>query len=214
MRPLAFQFAGPALGGLLVGVWGPGSAFALNAATFLTMPLCWALLQLRNLYEAGTVSSVEVVLGARTLDDAMSNIEELNTATAANLALVAELRGAHGQLLRERRALAARAAALAAAHARAAATEAALAHTRAVRAAYVASLAREQRLSAARIARVQAQAHEAVVHTSQFQASRSIATRTVLDGTRLTVSTTAYSLPGYTSSGLHTGWGVVAVDPR
>ena len=30
----------------------------------------------------------------------------------------------------------------------------------------------------------------------------------------LTVSATAYSLPGYTASGLHVGWGVVAVDPR
>jgi 3D (Asp-Asp-Asp) domain-containing protein len=147
------------------------------------------------------------VLGARTLDDAMSNIEELNTTTAANRALVAELRGARGQLLRERRALDARAAALAAARARAAATEAALARTRAARTAYVASLAREQRLNAARAAR------EAVAQTSQFEARRSIVTRTVLGGTRLTVSTTAYSLPGYTSSGLHTGWGVVAVDP-
>jgi 3D (Asp-Asp-Asp) domain-containing protein len=89
-------------------------------------------------------------------------------------------------LLRERRALAARVAALAAAHARAAATEPVLTRTRAARAAYVASLSREQRLSA---------------------------TRTVLSGTQLTVSTTAYSLPGHTSSGLHTGWGVVAVDP-
>jgi 3D (Asp-Asp-Asp) domain-containing protein len=46
-----------------------------------------------------------------------------------------------------------------------------------------------------------------------LQATRSIATPTVLTGTQLTVSTTAYSLGGYTSSGLHTGWGVVAVDP-
>ena len=48
MRPLAFQFAGPALGGLLVGVWGPGSAFALNAATFLVSAACVALMRVRR----------------------------------------------------------------------------------------------------------------------------------------------------------------------
>ena len=47
MRPLAFQFAGPALGGLLVGVWGPGSAFALNAATFLVSAGCVAFIRRR-----------------------------------------------------------------------------------------------------------------------------------------------------------------------
>jgi peptidoglycan DL-endopeptidase CwlO len=162
--------------------------------------------QLRYLYETGTISPIDVVFGARTLDDAMTNIDDLNATTAASNSLVAELRGAKVQLQREQHALAVRAAALAAARARAAATEAALARTRAARSEYVASLAREQRLA------VQRQAQNAVVHTSHLQASRSIATPTVV-GTRLTVSTTAYSLPGYTSSGLHTGWGVVAVDP-
>jgi 3D (Asp-Asp-Asp) domain-containing protein/peptidoglycan hydrolase CwlO-like protein len=163
--------------------------------------------QLRYLYEADPVSPIEVVFGARTLDDAMTNIDDLNATTAASRSLVDELKGARVQLQREQHALAARAAALAAARAHAAATEAALERTRAARSAYVASLAREQRVA------VQTQAHNAVVHTSRFQVARSIATPTVLGGTRLTVSTTAYSLPGYTSSGLHTGWGVVAVDP-
>jgi len=33
------------------------------------------------------------------------------------------------------------------------------------------------------------------------------------DGQTLTVSSTGYSLPGHTSSGIPVGWGVVAVDP-
>lgn len=163
--------------------------------------------QLRYLYEAGTVSPIEVVFGARTLDDAMTNLDDLNATTAVSRTLVTELEGARAQLAHEQRALAARAAALAAARARAAATEAALARTRAAREAYVASLARDQRAAVERIAR------KAVAHTSRFQATRSITSPTVLAGTHLTVSTTAYSLGGYTSSGLHTGWGVVAVDP-
>lgn len=168
--------------------------------------------QLRYLYETGTVSPLDVVFGARTLDDAMTNIDDLSATTAANRSLVDELKGARVQLQREQRALAVRAAALAAARAHAAATEAALGRTRAAREAYVASLAREQQLSAAHLARLQTQAQAAVVHTSHLEASRSMATLS-LPGTSLTVSTTAYSLPGFTSSGLHTGWGVVAVDP-
>jgi MFS family permease len=35
VRPLALRLAGPALGGLLVGVLGPGAAFLADAATFL-----------------------------------------------------------------------------------------------------------------------------------------------------------------------------------
>jgi 3D (Asp-Asp-Asp) domain-containing protein len=163
--------------------------------------------QLRYLYETGTVSPIDVVYGARTLDEAMTNIDDLSATTAASRSLVDELKGARVQLQRDQHALAVRAAALAAARARAEATEAALERTRAARSAYVASLARAQRPA------VQEQAHQAVVHTSQFQSTRSIATPAVLAGTRLTVSTTAYSLGGYTSSGLHTGWGVVAVDP-
>jgi 3D (Asp-Asp-Asp) domain-containing protein len=163
--------------------------------------------QLRYLYEAGTVSPIEVVFGARTFDDAMTNIDDLNATTSASRALVTELRAARVELVHEQRALALRAAALAAARAHAAATEAALTRTRAVREAYIASLAREQRVATERIAR------KAVIRTSHLRASRSIATSIVPAGTQLTVSTTAYSLGGYTSSGLLTGWGVVAVDP-
>ena len=54
MRPLAFQFAGPALGGLLVGVWGPGSAFALNSATFLVSAACVALMRVRRVADRRT----------------------------------------------------------------------------------------------------------------------------------------------------------------
>jgi DHA3 family tetracycline resistance protein-like MFS transporter len=35
VRPIALRLAGPALGGVVVGAFGPGTAFALDAATFL-----------------------------------------------------------------------------------------------------------------------------------------------------------------------------------
>jgi MFS family permease len=39
MRPIAFRLAGPALGGLLIGTLGAGSAFALDAASFVVSAL-------------------------------------------------------------------------------------------------------------------------------------------------------------------------------
>lgn len=40
MRPAALRLAGPALGGVVVGVMGAGSAFLLDAATFAISALC------------------------------------------------------------------------------------------------------------------------------------------------------------------------------
>jgi len=45
MRPLAMQFAGPALGGLVVSVWSPGAAFLLDACSFLFSALMLALIR-------------------------------------------------------------------------------------------------------------------------------------------------------------------------
>jgi MFS family permease len=44
VRPLALRLAGPALGGVLVGVFGPGSAFLADGATFVASALAlWAM---------------------------------------------------------------------------------------------------------------------------------------------------------------------------
>ena len=174
--------------------------------------------QLRMLYEQGPISALDVVLGATSLDDAMSNLDSLNAASEANKQLVVQLEGARVQLLAARRALATHAAALAAERRQVAATVAALARTRAARTAYVASLARERQLTAKRIASITAQARAAVVRTARLQPSPAQPTRlqpgpTAAAGTKLTVSTTGYSLGGRTSSGLPVSWGVAAVDP-
>ncbi len=164
--------------------------------------------QLRVLYEQGSVETIEIVLGSRSLDEAMSNIDNLDAATASNRDVLAQLKGARAHLLAARRALAGQAAALAAARAHAAATAATLTRALADRQAYLRSLARERRLTARRIAVVSTQAHAAAVRSGRLQPGAAIAT-----GTTLTVSTTGYSLGGRTSSGLHVGWGVAAVDP-
>jgi MFS family permease len=45
VRPIALRLAGPALGGVVVGAFGPGTAFALDASTFLVSAV--ALLAMR-----------------------------------------------------------------------------------------------------------------------------------------------------------------------
>ena len=44
-EPVAFRFAGPAIGGLLVAAFGSGAAFAVDACTFLVSMVCVALMK-------------------------------------------------------------------------------------------------------------------------------------------------------------------------
>jgi MFS family permease len=58
VRPVAFRLAGPALGGVVVGTLGSGSAFALDAASFLASAA--ALLAMRAPAVRRTVSGVSL----------------------------------------------------------------------------------------------------------------------------------------------------------
>ena len=44
-EPVAFRFAGPAIGGLLVAAFGTGAAFAVDASTFVVSMVCVALMR-------------------------------------------------------------------------------------------------------------------------------------------------------------------------
>jgi 3D (Asp-Asp-Asp) domain-containing protein len=90
-------------------------------------------------------------------------------------------------------------------------TTSALAAARADRVAYIASLARQRRLNARQIAALDSHARRVV---EQTQAAAPTAASPVSAGAHtLTVTSTAYSLPGTTATGLPVGYGVVAVDP-
>ena len=58
VRPVAFRLMGPALGGWLVAVIGPGSAFALDAITFLVSAGAVASMRHRHREEAPQVESI------------------------------------------------------------------------------------------------------------------------------------------------------------
>ena len=174
--------------------------------------------RLRVLYEQGDVEPLEVVFGAKSLDEAMTNLDNLNRVTGQGEDVLRELASARGSLRSATHTLAAREAALRTATNEARATADALANARAARDAYISSLAERRRLTQQQIAAVVTSAHTAQVRSVELvHAAGSLRSAPALSAARgartITVSATGYSLPGSTSSGLRVGWGVVAVDP-
>ena len=191
--------------------------------------------RLRLLYEQGNVGPLEIVFGAKSLDEALTNLDNLSRMTGQGEDILRELKAARASATSAARTLAAKDAALTSATQQAAATAAALASERAARNAYIGSLAAQRRLTQQQIANVVAQANAARIRTEQLArasaatsapASISVSASAPLEsspatlsapvaagGRTITVSATGYSLPGRTATGLPVGWGVVAVDP-
>ena len=180
--------------------------------------------RLRFIYDHGSTSSLEVVMGARSLGDAMTELDDFNRVAASNAGVLLQVRSAQRHMTRLQRTLASREQALAATTRAASATVTELARLRTERIGYLGSLATRRADDASRIASLNAEAEAAVAKTETLIATpmaRTIGTSmeipapatVVVNGRQLTVSTTAYSLPGHTSSGLPVGWGIAAVDP-
>lgn len=179
--------------------------------------------RLQFLYERGEVEPLEILLGARTLDEALSSIDNLSGVTKQDATVLAEVNGARTAYTHDARRLASRVAALAAATQQAAATAAALEQTRAQRTSYVSTLANQRRLNEQQIAALVARAQAAQQRSVQLASAPAIASiassapppaGSVLEGARtLNVVATGYSLGGSTATGLPVGWGVAAVDP-
>jgi peptidoglycan DL-endopeptidase CwlO len=180
--------------------------------------------RIRQLYQSGgSVDPVAVLLGAQSLDEAISGLEGLRSVASGDRDIVRELRRARVELTAAKRRIATRAAALAAAEDAAAATATRLEAARSERRAYLAQLARERGFTARRVARVQRVARTAghrsaalpvVAPTAAVEtAPAPVVTETSTGERTLTVVATGYSIRGLTAAGLPTGWGVVAVDP-
>ena len=168
---------------------------------------------LRSLYQEDKPDGIAVVLGATSLDEAVTRLDELDRAARFSAEAVRATRDGRATLRRLLARLAARIRAVRALEGRAEETALALARARAERVAYIASLARQRRLNARQIATLDAQSQR-VVERAQAVQARSAATTALADGTQtLTVTATGYSLPGRTATGLPVGWGIVAVDP-
>jgi 3D (Asp-Asp-Asp) domain-containing protein len=176
--------------------------------------------RLRVMYEQGTTDTVSVLLGATSVDDAMTRLDDLERSARLNRMTIEQARRAERSLARLRRELAARAQRVQALEAQAEQTAAALAQARAQRVAYIGSLARQRTFNTHAIARLEVTARR-ITARSQVVAAQATSldpTATappvpVSSGQQLTVTATGYSLQGHTATGMPVGWGVVAVDP-
>ena len=180
---------------------------------------------LSMLYKQGDVSALAVMLGSQSLDDAVTRLDDLNRVADQSREVVAVTADAQSRLTRLRTSLDAKRRALDAAVADARATTNALAAARAERVGFIATLRRQQSLKVAQIHALEATAQRVVHKSAEIQAAAaagessppaaplSAPVAPTPGGTTLTVSSTGYSLPGRTATGLPVGWGVVAVDP-
>jgi 3D (Asp-Asp-Asp) domain-containing protein len=167
--------------------------------------------RLRQLYEQGQADDpLAVLLGARSLDDALAGLDALDRSATLDRRLIEETRQARAYEQAVTASLAARSATLERLRRDAAAAAAAIAATRAQQAGYLASLRAKERLNGARISSLEraaqaAQAKSALVATAAPAAAPGAHTMSVV--------ATGYSGTGATATGLATGWGIVAVDP-
>ena len=196
---------------------------------------------LRNLYEQGGIDPLAVMLGAQSLNDAVSRLDGLSRVADLNRRVIDATSAAGVRLLHVRRTLVARRHALDRALAEARRGARQLASARSERVSFVQGLRTEQQLKTRQIAALQATAARVERKSQLIQAAASAdpppapaegdpagtapsagatpsaaaATPTAAGegGRTLRVSATGYSLPGHTATGLPVGWGIVAVDP-
>jgi 3D (Asp-Asp-Asp) domain-containing protein len=166
--------------------------------------------ELRLQYERGNVSSLAVVLGAKSLSTALDQLNTLSRVADQTREIVTAAAAAHVRLLHSQRLLAAEERRLERSLAAARQAEEKVAAAAASRAAYVASLRTQERLRAAQVQSVVTQAQAAQQKSQTLQQP----TTSAPTGKRqLTVSATCYDLSGRTATGMPVGQGVVAVDP-
>jgi 3D (Asp-Asp-Asp) domain-containing protein/septal ring factor EnvC (AmiA/AmiB activator) len=181
--------------------------------------------RLRSVYERDDSDPLAIVLGAKTLDDAISALETAKAAAVTDRTIVARARRGRDGYVKLQHRLAARAEKVRGLEATVSATASALASARAERIAYLRQLTAERSLNNAQIGSlearaqaIEAQARRAAVAHTVSTATASVATVAPVPsdtgpGT-LTVTATAYTLQGQTATGAPVGYGVVAVDPN
>jgi peptidoglycan DL-endopeptidase CwlO len=178
--------------------------------------------RLRALYQQGDSDPLAVVLGAKTLDDALTAMQTANAAAATDRAIVARARASRDRYVALRDRLAARAEKLRALQASVSETVNALASAKASRVAYLQQLAAQRSLNQAEIGSLESRAQSieakarrvAVAQTvSAVSTPAPVAAPTPAGPGTMTVTATAYTLQGTTATGAPVGYGVVAVDP-
>jgi 3D (Asp-Asp-Asp) domain-containing protein len=175
--------------------------------------------RLRTLYEEGEPNAIAILLGASSLDDAVTRLDELDRSAQQGAQAAVDARDGRTKLKALALELTARLREVRALEAQAAASATALSEARAQRVAYLGSLARQRRYTARQVAALSTRARHVADRARAIQAKAEASPPTIVAGPTaqgprtLSVTATGYSLPGRTATGLPVGFGVVAVDP-
>ena len=162
--------------------------------------------RLRAIYEQGDTDPMAVLVGATSVDDAISRIESVHRMASQDRAVIDEAKAAKARLITLTQRLAAQEARARETEAATAATLAALDAARREQAAAYASFQAQRHSNSFRISSLEARARELAAAAGPAQGAS-------LSGRALTVLATGYSLGGHTSTGVPVGYGIVAVDP-
>ena len=173
--------------------------------------------RLRGLYERGTIEPLEVLLGARSLDEAVAQLDAAERLAEQDRRFIAQTRATHAALIAVSRKLAARHARLTRLRAEAAHAAANLLQPRSAKREALHRLAAARRLAEAGLAAVETELRRAREQARAVFAPAPLAPAPesafpASDGT-LTVTASGYAILRPTATGTAPGWGVVAVDP-
>lgn len=160
--------------------------------------------RVRLLYEQGDSDPMAVLVGAKSLEEALSSLESIHRIARQDRLVIEQAEAARTRLIRATKRLAAQEAQARRTEAATSATLAALETARREQAAQLAAFRAERSSNSAAISSLESDARDLAAAP----------TRAVSEaGRTLTVSATGYSLKGRTSTGVSVGYGVVAVDP-
>jgi 3D (Asp-Asp-Asp) domain-containing protein len=177
--------------------------------------------RVRSLYDRGATSELDLIFGAQSLAEALNELDNLDSVTGVDRAILLQVRAARRHELHLRSRLVLRERRLAGAVAHAAAAARSLAAIRAEREAYVLDVERRQALDAQRLTAIDATARAAEAKARALTRSTPAATVATPVAPRevqaaagtVSVVATGYCLKGSTATGVPVGWGVAAVDP-
>ena len=164
--------------------------------------------RLRVLYEQEDADPMAVLVGAESLDDAISGLENLHRVAVQYRVVIEQAEAERARLVRATRRLAEQEAQARQTEAATAATVAALDAARRERESLVASLTAKRNSNARTLSSLGSQ-----LAAGQAQRPTTELSGAVAGTNSMTVTATGYSLTGKTATGVPVGYGIVAVDP-
>ena len=165
--------------------------------------------RVRLLYEQGEADPMAVLVGAQSIDEAISGLDNINRVAHQDRLVIEQAESARERLIAATKRLAAQEAQARRAAAATAATLAALEAARREQAARLAAYRAERSSNSAAISSLESEARD----LAAARAAPPTAGAGSQGGRTLTVTATGYALTGRTATGVSVGYGIVAVDP-